>query len=733
VINIYGIRHHGPGSARNLLHALENNKPDLILLECPSDAQSMVKHLDFEEMIPPVALLVYEVSNLKNFAYYPFAVFSPEWQAMYFAHMNQIPVHFIDLPFSMISDFSLKRIVKTNNNNDDPFRLLAIQDGFQDIERWWEVTFEIPEPTQSPFDSIMDLIEEIRIDTLESDPLTLAREAYMKNQIEEFENKKYKSIAVVCGAWHAPALRKESDSIGYFTVQLPKKGLKVQTESTWVPWSYDNIARTSGYKAGVISPYWYEALFFHGNEAIHHWLSRVAGILRNLQIPVSPADIIESSRLAQTLADMRDLPLPGIDELYDAVIAVCVKGDDRILSQMTMAILIGDVTGFVPTTVPGIPLQRDIEKTLKSLRLFSLWQKPGIFERRLDRRKKTHQRASILFNRLRLIGINWALEQPLEGNPIGAFNELWILQWQPDFPLIIVDKSRWGNTLKEAVIHYLDDILPQVTLLPELSKLLLTGLKADLPETVVPVIKQIQDIGQVTKEIVPLLEIFPDLVQSQRYGSRMEFLRVQIGLLIGDLYPRICILLSNSIRDISDETAEPLKNCIIRTHHAIHLIEEQVNLSLWYKALLQAINTDRSHPLIVGVSLKLLFSKDQIDQAYVVRKLRYELSLLSEITSSGLILEGFLSENGWWLIHFPALRAVIDEWIGAWEDDQFLHYLPVLRRIFSSYSTTEKQVLLDLVRTDNTWERHEYPILEPHRKMFFNKAIERLNLPSDQG
>ena len=36
---IFGVRHHGPGCARSLQAALEQLKPDIVLVEGPPDAQ----------------------------------------------------------------------------------------------------------------------------------------------------------------------------------------------------------------------------------------------------------------------------------------------------------------------------------------------------------------------------------------------------------------------------------------------------------------------------------------------------------------------------------------------------------------------------------------------------------------------------------------------------------------------------------------------------------------------
>jgi hypothetical protein len=96
--HIFGIRHHGPGSARSVLQALEELQPDVILIEGPPDANDFIPFIGHPDMHPPIALLVYSADEPKYAAYYPFAQFSPEYQAIRFALDNAITVRFMDLP-----------------------------------------------------------------------------------------------------------------------------------------------------------------------------------------------------------------------------------------------------------------------------------------------------------------------------------------------------------------------------------------------------------------------------------------------------------------------------------------------------------------------------------------------------------------------------------------------------------------------------------------------------------
>src|SRR3974390_614789 len=95
---LYGCRHHGPGSARSLRAALAELGPDVVLIEGPAEADELVRLAGDPQMQPPVALLGYAPGEPKKAAFWPFAVFSPEWQAISYALGAGVPVRFCDLP-----------------------------------------------------------------------------------------------------------------------------------------------------------------------------------------------------------------------------------------------------------------------------------------------------------------------------------------------------------------------------------------------------------------------------------------------------------------------------------------------------------------------------------------------------------------------------------------------------------------------------------------------------------
>ncbi|HEY9906799.1 MAG TPA: DUF5682 family protein, partial [Thermosynechococcaceae cyanobacterium] len=423
-IHIFGIRHHGPGSARSLCQALTQLQPDIVLVEGPPDAEAVLPLLIDPQMRPPVALLVYAPENPQQAAYYPFAVFSPEWQAIHYGLTQQIPIRFMDLPqthrFAMgmadkeqefanqeqppedgekaetESSSALHKHL-TPNPYDDPLSLLAQAAGYSDGERWWEHLVEQRQDSTELFAAILEAMTMLRshIETdphspsaISQSPLEPYREAYMRKTIREAEKQGFQRIAVICGAWHAPALATMPPAKE--DVALLKGLPKLKVEATWVPWTYGRLTISSGYGAGIESPGWYQHLWEIGvrkqglgdREKIVtsiRWMTKVARLLRRQDLDASSASVIEAVRLAETLAALRDRPLPGLPELNEATQTVLCFGDSLPMQLIQQQLIVGELLGKVPAETPMIPLQQDLQRQQKRLRL-----KPAATETTLD-------------------------------------------------------------------------------------------------------------------------------------------------------------------------------------------------------------------------------------------------------------------------------------------------------------------------------------------------------------
>ncbi|NND33306.1 MAG: hypothetical protein HKN76_12010 [Saprospiraceae bacterium] len=696
---LFGIRHHGAGSCRNLVSALHSYAPEIVLIECPADAESLITYVAHELVKPPVAIMIYNPKDLSQYAYYPFTVFSPEWQAIQYGVEKSIPVWFFDLPQSqsfLISDHSTVT-KKEQGFTHDPFGQMAKLAGFEDPERWWEEYIEQQKAAPEIFDTILDLMQELRKSDITDKRSNLIREAFMRQKIRAAIKSGYQKIAVVCGAWHAPVLTDLS-SPGASDDAKILRGLKRTTAAyTWVPWSYNRIARHTGYGSGVISPYWYEALFADHATAVARWMSRASAFLSELGHQVSPAQTIESTRLAVNLAYLRKKAMPGIVELFDAVIAVHVQGNDQILEKLRLRLLEGEKIGTVSDQVPTVPLLKDIETHLKKTRLFKDWKKDGLIEKHFDLRKSTQLEASRLLRRMQLLGISWAQEKEVEHNPLGTFHEYWDLQWFPEFELQIIEASMWGNTLEDASVHYITHQLADDIAFEKLGTLLYQALHANLPGLVPGISKKISDLGNLTDDVLSLMLVMPPLIWSLRYGNVAQYDMNGLHQLIDQLFPRICILIPGKTTNLSEELALESFKSINQLHQALQLLENPKYLLDWTTTLIQIANIREANPLIKGNCLRLLLIRESLDESAIYKLVRFNLSSLLDPFYPSLFLEGLLYGGGWLLIQKPALRKIIDQWILPLTEEQFITFLPILRRTFSSFSVEEKEALYNLL------------------------------------
>ncbi|MGH6874139.1 MAG: DUF5682 family protein, partial [Aestuariivirgaceae bacterium] len=209
-LHLLGIRHHGPGSAASVAAALDDIDPAVVLIECPIDANGIISHAGKPGMRPPIAILVHDAAEPAKAVFYPFAEFSPEWQGILWALRCKRPVRFIDLPvghrFGAVDETSESISPPLHR---DPLSVLAHAAGESDGESWWNGLVEQSAGRPNVFAAIADAMSVLRQSFEAEAPLTrreAQREAHMRLEIGKALDETDGHIAVICGAWHVPAL-----------------------------------------------------------------------------------------------------------------------------------------------------------------------------------------------------------------------------------------------------------------------------------------------------------------------------------------------------------------------------------------------------------------------------------------------------------------------------------------------------------------------------------------------
>ena len=695
-VTVFGIRHHGPGSARSLYDALRAQEPEVILIEGPPDANDLIALAADAQMSPPVALLIYLQNEPKRAVYYPFAEFSPEWQAIQYGLAHNLPVRFIDLPqshqFALDGDESNSKEIR-----QDPLRWIAEASGYSDSERWWDQMIEQRRNSTEWFIAIMELMSALReeVGKLDGESSTdhreELREAYMRQSIRAAEREGFEKIAVVCGAWHAPVL--QTMPAAKVDAALLKGLAKVKVSATWVPWTMGRLTYWSGYGAGIESPGYYQHLWSAPDDVTVRWMIRVAQLLRGQDLDASSASVIEAVRLGHSLAALRDRPVPGLSEFNDAVRAVFCFGDDTPMQLIAEKLIVSEVLGQVPEATPSLPLQQDLQREQKRLRL-----PPEATQqvRDLDLRKPNDLDRSRLLHRLRLLNIPWGTMERATGK--GTFRELWRLQWQPEFAVAVIEANIWGNTVSAAASAYARSEANRLEELPALTALVEDALLADLPEAIDHIMARLEQVAALSNDIPHAMEALPSLAGVLRYGNVRQTDTAMVQQVVDGLVTRIVIGLPNACSALNDEAAEEMYGRLVQVHSALLTLQDFDLIAAWNGVLSQLLDQVNLHGLIAGRSCRLLFDQKLLEGKEVERRMGLAIAPAVEPTQSMAWIDGFLRGSGLILLHNEELWNILNEWVRSVRTEVFPQLLPLLRRTFSTFAAPERSQIGALAR-----------------------------------
>ncbi|MFI7402744.1 DUF5682 family protein [Streptomyces sp. NPDC049541] len=601
---------------------------------------------------------------------------------------------------------SADRSARETDVRIDPLAVLAEAAGYDDPERWWEDVVEHRGLGEGDAFAPFLVLEEAMGALREAygsggHDRDLVREAYMRLQVRAAQREFGDAVAVVCGAWHVPALRQKT---AVAADRALVKGLpKVKTDMTWVPWTYRRLARVSGYGAGIDSPGWYGHLFAAPDRPVERWMTKVAGLLRGEDRIVSSAHVIEAVRLAQTLAAMRGRPLPGLGETTDAVRAVMCEGSDVPLALVHDRLVVGDVLGEVPQAAPAVPLQRDLDRIQRRLRL-----KPEPLERELelDLRKETDAGRSRLLHRLRLLGVAWGEPVASRGST-GTFRETWRLRWEPELAVRVAEAGVWGTTVLAAATAKAEADAVAAQALADVTGLAERCLLAELPQALPVVMQVLADRAALDTDVGHLAQALPALVRSLRYG---DVRGTDTGALAGvaaGLAERIFVGLPPACAALDADAAEEMRRHVDAVHGAVGLLGEATApdhrelRGRWHSVLRVLSVRDTVPGVIRGRAVRLLLDGGELGQDEAARLMGLVLSPGTPPGDAAAWIEGFVgggSGGGMLLVHDERLLGLVDSWLTGVPAEAFTDVLPLLRRTFSAYEPGVRRTLGELVR-----------------------------------
>ncbi|MBX9858321.1 MAG: hypothetical protein K2Y20_01880 [Sphingomonas sp.] len=697
-VSYFGIRHHGPGSARRLVEALEALQPRCVLIEGPVDASDLLPMLAAPDMVLPVALLTYAEDAPATASFFPFAEYSPEYQAVIWAVRHGITPRFIDLPAAdRLAPEEEGTLSDAHSAVDDPIArdpigALAHAAGYDDGESWWRDVIEENASTEPVFDAVADGMTALRAETTRLSPYEAAREAHMRLEIAKAAKDSPGPVAVVCGAWHVPALVVRHSAAA--DRDILKRRSKTRIKATWAPWTTPRLARDSGYGAGVVAPGWCQHVWdTHGTAAAETvWLAQIARLMRDKGHLVSTASVIETQRLGTALAALRERPAAGFEELRDAAIACMCFGERALWNEIAADLLIGSGVGAIPAATPLAPLLEDLQRQQKATRL-----KPESLERELtlDLRSESGLARSTLLHRLNALDVPWGRLTDA-GRSRGTFRENWLLCWEPEFAVRLVEHLVYGSTVAEAASGRIMEAMRAEPDLGRLAGLVRGAMVADLPVAIDFGIDALEQKAALTSEAQALLRALPPMADVVRYGEARVGAAEHLAALMPRIVVQAALALPYAVRALDAEATTAIRGDILGADGAIQLVAlDQEVAEAWHRALRQMLDHQQTTRVIAGVAARLLYAADLLTADDAAHLLVRMLSPGTPVADAAGFFDGFFDGAGQRLIHDSPLRAAVDGWLMTLDEADFTSNLPLFRRVFSALDKTERRRMMD--------------------------------------
>ncbi|MBK8332032.1 MAG: hypothetical protein IPL07_06525 [Acidimicrobiaceae bacterium] len=690
-VHLLGIRHHGPGSARSVVRALDALLPTVVLVELPADCEAALAWVGHRQLVPPVALLGYVVDQPHRAAFLPFGEFSPEWQAFVWAAAHGVPVRAMDLPLANSLAASSRsdggELQLAEHPVGDPLAALAAAAGDPDPERWWDDVIEHRGDGTPAFDAVAEAMAAVRGGWEAASVGEARREAFMRHTLRKAIAEGHERVAVVCGAWHVPALSQPLPSAAVDARTL--RGLpRVKVGVSWVPWTHRRLASATGYGAGVRSPGWYAHVFRHpGPAGISRWFVSAARLLRARGLSASPDHLIAATRTAGALAALRQRPRPGLDEVLDA--ADTVMAGTAGLALIDRELIVGDAIGEVPDDAPQVPLARDLAAQQRRVRLQPTADAKSI---ELDVRTPNGRTRSVLLHRMRALGVSWGVVEQGRGSS-GTFRETWALRWEPELTIRVIELSAHGTTVAAAAAHCLLERAGEATALADLVHVLDLALLADLPEVVQPVVTRVEAHAAHDPDVVQVIDTLGPLARALRYGDVRGTDAAALRRVFDGLVIRVLAGALMACRSLDDDAAAAMVERLAGVQAALALTDHQARRGEWPAVLTLIAERSDVHGLVQGRAARLLHDGGAWGRAQVGNRVSRALSTGTPPAVGASFVEGFVAGSGTVLVHDRDLLDVIDAWVSSLAPDSFVATVPLLRRTFGGFEPAERRQL----------------------------------------
>lgn len=709
----FGVRHLSPAAAFHLRKALDEARPELVLVEGPSDLNDQMIWLCHPDTQFPAAILAYTKTPPVRTILYPLAIYSPEVQAILWAHENHVTCRFMDLPSSVFLAMQM------DEEDDAPptesvYEKLEILTG-EEHDTFWERNFEQCADYHAACNTFGSELRASGAVGAEN----IVRESYMKRVILDTVKGGIpaEKIFCVCGAYHVDGLKNNSPMTDTELKKLPK----ADSAATLMPYSYYRLSTRSGYGAGNNAPAYFHLLWDAMNgeglqSAASTYLVKLAAAHRNAGNIVSSAEVIEAVRLALTLCQMRGCNYPCLQDLKDAAITTIGHGN---LSELAVAFAdteIGKTIGYLPEGVTRTSVQEDFYRQIKKLKL-DRFRTAELQQLDLDLREKLTVKSqdaafldlnrSFFLHRLRVLGIHFAniLRSKQEK---ANWGEYWELRWTPEVEIEVVESSLLGDTIEGAAAFALKERADQAASVDQAALIFQDAFLCGMPAAAAHALTVLQSLSVDSAALTEVATTADSLSLVVRYGDLRRFDPKPVIPLIEQLFLRANLTLEDACN--CDAKAAGAVTQAMDRLNILQLNHDFLNQEAWVTLLERISDRDNLNTKCSGFAMAILLERGIATEELLAREVSRRLSPGVPADLGAGWFEGLAGKNRYSLIARLSLWRHLSDYLDSLDEDTFRRALVFLRRAFADFTPGEKSDIAE--NLGEIWGIHAQQVSE---------------------
>lgn len=748
----FGIRHLSPAGAFHLRRLLDEKNPDLVMIEGPSDFDEMMADLVREETTPPVAIMAFTRESPIRTILYPFAEYSPEYQAILWAKEHGKECRFMDLPSGVFlgiekvkeererrrllekreqkeqeslaereedagekiaeetAENAAEETVETaaeapqnNSSSGDVYRLLDRFSGEDDHETFWEHVMEHT-PDSGAYAAGAELFgRELREMTaqLDSDfPEILVREAYMRRKIADAVKEGFlpERIVVVTGAYHVAGLMSEEPPM---TDEEMKLIPFAECNVTLMPYTYYRLSSRAGYGAGNKAPAYYGMLWqalCEGDKDMgtFRYLSGISTFQREHGFMVSSAEVIEAVGLAKSLAALHGYRVPALRDLKDAAVTAMGHGNFAELALAIADTGIGRAVGSLPQGVSRTSLQDDFYRQLRELKL-EKYKSEVASTLSLDLREKLNVKSEEAAYRdlyksfflHRLRVLGVKFGRLQSINQESAtWAESWEVRWTPEVEIELVEAALKGDTITQAASFVMKEQAENAEKIGEAAEIIEEAYYCGMPEMVTYATDILQGLAVEAAGFAELAATAESVSVVVRYGSIRRLDSTPLCPVLNQMFLRACLLFLSSCA-CDDQAAKGVMAGMERVN-SLCLHHDFLDEERWIGLLLEASSRDDINTGISGFAAAILLERGRMEDAELSREVHRRLSKGIPAELGAGWFEGLSKKNRYALIARLSLWRELSDYLDTLDEEEFKRALVFLRRAFADFGSKEK-------------------------------------------